>query len=430
MKTLHSHISRLLNYRPGRLAQGTLAMTAGLGLRTLGQAGVFLIVARVLGVEAYGAYSAVLALAMTLGGFTGLGASVIMLRDTARDPVEFAASWGRTLGAWLVTAPGLFVVYLLLAWVILPERIGWVVIVCLGAAEILLTPLMLAGVQGYQGHERMGRAARIVLAPILPRLAAAVLLPLVLLMAPSARLSVWAVLYLIAAAFAVVYTLVLLHRDFGLRMAFHWRGLGYVLAEGWPFAVGGAAQKVYVDIDKIMLVRLTTLEITGAYSAAYRVVDMANVPLMSFFAAAAPRFFRAGGEGVRSAARYAWQVLPLPMLYALAVSVSMYLLAGLLPWVLGAGFAPAVEVLRWLAWLPLLTIPRRFGQTVLNASGGQAISLLMTLGGAVINIGLNAWLILLWSWRGAVVATYVAELVMIVCFYVSVARVSWYKGIL
>ncbi len=66
---LENSLSDLVTWRPGRLAKSTFAMTAGMGLRTLAQAAVFLIVARVLGVADYGAYSAVLALAITLGGF-------------------------------------------------------------------------------------------------------------------------------------------------------------------------------------------------------------------------------------------------------------------------------------------------------------------------------------------------------------------------
>ena len=397
-------------------------MGAGMGMRTVLQAAVFLLIARILGVDNYGAYAAVLALAITLGGFVGLGASVIMLRNTARDPGVFAKSWGRTLAAWLFTAPLLFAVYLSLGWAVLPEGTGWVAVVCIGVAEILLTPLTQGAAQAYQGRERMGRAARIVLAPILPRLAAAVILPLVLLQVSSARLSVWTALYLLAAASAAAYTLHLLHRDFGLGVAFYWRGLARVLVEGWPFAVGGAAQKVYVDIDKLMLARLTTLEITGAYSAAYRVVDMANVPLMSFFAAAAPRFFRAGGEGPRNAARYAWRVLPLPLLYALAVSVGLYLLAGLLPWILGPGFAPAVAVLQWLAWLPLLTTPRRFMQMALNAGGRQRMTVGLIAIGATLNLGFNLWMIPLWGWPGAAAATYASELIMFSTLLYAVTR--------
>jgi O-antigen/teichoic acid export membrane protein len=410
---LKPQLQRLIAWRPGKLAKGTLAMTAGLGLRTLGQAAVFLIVARVLGVEAYGAYSAVLALAMTTGGFVSLGAAVIMLRETARDIDSFAESWGRTLAAWTVTAPMLFAIYLSLAWAILPGGTGWIIVVCLGAAEILFAPLTQATIQAYQGHERIGRAARIVLAPILPRLAAATMLPLVLILAPSMRLPIWTALYLLATAVATVYTLRLLQHDFGLRLAVHWRGLAQVLREGWPFAVGSAAQKVYVDIDKLMLARMTTLETTGAYSAAYRVVDMANVPLISFFAAAAPRFFRTGGDGARCAIRYAWRMLPLPLLYALAVSVGLYLMARLLPWVLGAGFAQAVEVLSWLAWLPLVNLVWSFLRFIAIGSNQQRMVLHVLISGAILNFSLNLWLIMSMGWRGAVIATYVTELAMI-----------------
>ncbi|MEJ2631633.1 MAG: oligosaccharide flippase family protein [Acidihalobacter sp.] len=312
-------LRRLLAWRLGKLAKGTFAMTAGLGLRTVAQGVVFLIVARVLGVELYGAYAAVLALAMAVGVFGGVGVPMIMLRDTARDPAVFAESWGRTLAALLVTVPILFATYLLLAWVILPNRIGWVATICIGAAEILSAPLTLAAVRAYQGHERIGRAARMVLAPILPRLAVALILPLALLLPASARLSVWAAAYLLAAAVSTSYALWLLRHDFGLGVELSWHGLARAAREGWPFSVGGAAQKVYIDIDKIMLARLATWEVAGAYSAAYRVVDMARVPLMSFFSAASSRFFRAGQGGMSSAARYALRVLPLPLVYALVV---------------------------------------------------------------------------------------------------------------
>lgn len=81
---LKSSLSHLFAWPSGRLARSTLAMTVGMDFRTLGQGAVFLIVARVLGVSDYGAYSATLALAMTLGGFSGFGASIIMLRETSR----------------------------------------------------------------------------------------------------------------------------------------------------------------------------------------------------------------------------------------------------------------------------------------------------------------------------------------------------------
>lgn len=54
---------------------------------------------------------------------------------------------------------------------LLLDRIEWLVIACLGTAEIIVAPLTHAAMQAYQGHERIRRAARMVLAPVVPRFA-------------------------------------------------------------------------------------------------------------------------------------------------------------------------------------------------------------------------------------------------------------------
>lgn len=407
------HIRHLFDWRLGKLARDTLAMTAGLGLRTLGQAGVFLIVARILGIAAYGAYAAVLALAGSLGGFAGLGVSFLMLRDTARDSRTFTQGWGHTLAALLVSVPALLSLYLLLAWVILPTQISWSVILCIGVAELIFAPIALVATHAYQGHERIGRAARLVLAPVLPRLAAALLLvPLALWLAPGARLQTWAALYALAAALAAAYALWLVHRDLGVDLRPIWADLGQSMREGWTFAVSGSALKLYADIDKTLLARLATLKAAGAYSAAYRVTDMAMVPLHSLLAAAVPRFFRAGEQGVHHAGRYALRLFPLPLAYTAAISGLFYFIAGWLPWVLGPSFTPAVEALRWLAWLPLISLPRLFLQTALIGGDRQGMLAAVLGVGAALNILLNLWAIPRWGWQGAVGATYIAEIVM------------------
>lgn len=404
--------------RPGRLAKNTLAMTTGMGLRTLGQAVVFLVIARLLGAEAYGAYSAVLALAMTASGFAGIGVSMLMLRDTARNPKTFKKAWGRTLAALCITIPALLFGYSWVAWTIIGDQVVWSVILCIGAAEILISPFAVVSIHAYQGHERIGRAARLILAPILPRLAAAIIfIPVATYLEAPARLPTWTFLYLVATIFAGGYAVWLVRCDLGGRFSLHWSGMVKAIREGWSFSAGWVAQKVYVDIDKVMLARMTTLDAAGAYSAAYRLLDMASVPLLSLLTAATPRFFRAGETGPMGAASYALRILPIPMGYALLISVALYSFAGLLPWLLGESFKPAAETLRWLSWMPALTITRLFLQTALGTSGNQNLSVAIMTGGAFANILLNMWAIPLWTWKGAVFSTYVAELAMILGYF-------------
>ena len=410
---LHQQIAELCAWRPGKLAKGTLAMTSGMALRTVGQAGIFLIIARVLGVEAYGAYAAVLAIAGTMGFFGGFGVQTLMLRDVARDPKSFAIAWGRTLAAIGVSSPLLLGLYLLIAWTILPGGISWVVIVCIGVAELVLAPLTLAGISAYQGHERIGRAARLLLAPVLPRLVSALaMMPLTLLLPIAAPLLVWSALYALAALFTAVYTVWLVHCDLGFPLRPDGKGLLASMREGMVFAFGGAALKLYVDIDKTMLARLATLEAAGSYSAAYRVVDMVSVPIAALLAASLPRFFRSGEHNVRSAFVDGWRLLPLPLLYAFSGGLFLYFASAWIPDILGTGYGSAVSALQWLAWLPLVSLPRIFLKTLLIAGNRQHAVMAVIGAGAILNITLNLWLIPLMGWHGAVIATYVAEVAM------------------
>ena len=388
-------------------------MTTGMGLRAIAQAGVFLIVARVLGVEGYGAFAAVLAIAGTLGSFSGLGTQILLVREIARDPACFAEAWGRTLAAIAISAPILLCLYVLFAWAVLPAGISWVTILFIGLAELLFSPLVLAGVNAYQGHERIGRAARLVLAPILPRLVGALaLLPLALLLAPPLRLPAWAALYALAAFITAGYALRLVHRDLGLPLKAEAKSLARHVREGIAFAFGGAALKLYADIDKTMLARLATLEAAGAYSAGYRVMDLAQVPLVALLISALPRFFRVGEAGSGSVIRYGWRIVPIPLLYAVLVGAAMFACAPLLPLVLGTSYQSAITTLQWLAWLPLIGLPRLLLQYLLIGADLQK-AVVNVLGlGAALNILLNLWLIPLWNWRGAVLSTYIAEIVM------------------
>jgi O-antigen/teichoic acid export membrane protein len=166
-QTLREYLTGLVAWHPGGLAKGALAMTAAMGLRTIAQAIVFLIVARVLGVEAYGAYAAVLTIAGALGNFAGSGTQILLLRDAARDPARFPLAWGRVLTAIALSSNFLLGIYLVIAWAILPAGISWPAILLIGLAELLFAPLAQAGVSAYQGHERIFRAARLVFIPAL-----------------------------------------------------------------------------------------------------------------------------------------------------------------------------------------------------------------------------------------------------------------------
>jgi O-antigen/teichoic acid export membrane protein len=150
-----------------------------------------------------------------------------------------------------------------------------------------------------------------------------------------------------------------------------------------------------------MLVRLGTLEATGIYGAAYRLIDVSFAPVASLLAAAYPGFFRAGAGGISAAIQYAKPLFWRGFAYATLVSGAMLVGAGIVPYILGSEYRLTVEALRWLAILPMLKVVHVFLSDTLSGAGYQGLKSLIQLGVAVFNVLINLWIIPAYSWRGA-----------------------------
>ncbi len=151
-------------------------MTMSMWLRTGVQVVVFLLVARILGVENYGAYAAVLALSAAVGCFSGLGTQSIVVRELSRSPDSLAAVWGKAIAALVVTSPVLLLLYIAVSRVVIPVDIAVAVVLFIGIAEIFFAPFVLATICLYQGQDRIRRASQLLFLPVLPRLISAFLL--------------------------------------------------------------------------------------------------------------------------------------------------------------------------------------------------------------------------------------------------------------
>jgi O-antigen/teichoic acid export membrane protein len=406
-----------------------MSVTIGLALRAIAQGTVFVVVSRTLGIENYGGFAAILALASVFGTFGALGTQMVMLREVALASSAFASAWGRTLMTIAISTPVLLLVYLLSAWWILPRQISIAVIVLVGLAEVVLTPVNLCTITAYQGHERMGRVAQLTPLLIFPRFLAAMMLWLLATIAPSSMLLlIWAILYAVSALTAGVYAHRLVHRELGTGQRPKLTSIWPAIRQGLPFAAGSAAVKTHTEIDKTMLSRLSTLESTGAYSAGHRVIDLASIPIVSLLSVTWPRFFRAGSQESRDIFTLARGILPVPAVYAVLAGLFLYYSADFLPMLLGTDYAAAANVLRWLAWLPLISLPRLLFQMMLASSGRQLAAVGTLTIGAASNVGLNLWLIPAYGWQGAAMATYAAEILMIIAILFHFASASSQVG--
>jgi O-antigen/teichoic acid export membrane protein len=191
--------------------------------------------------------------------------------------------------------------------------------------------------------------------------------------------------------------------------------------EGFYFSVSLSAQTVYNDIDKTMLARLSTLEATGIYAAAYRLIDVAFVPVRSILAAAYAKFFQHGASGISGSMGLVKRLVPIAGGYGFAAGIGLFLLAPIVPYVLGDEYAGIVEALRWLAPLPFLKAMHYFAADSLTGAGFQRGRSAVQVVIAVFNVLVNLWLIPLYSWRGAAWSSLASDGLLMLGLWIMVA---------
>src|SRR5262249_1776899 len=178
--------------------------------------------------------------------------------------------------------------------------------------------------QAFQAFERLHWTATINVILSASRLSAAVIL-LVVHRNPSALQ--WARFYLGSTVVAAVVGLTLVVIKLGTPI-FTFERMAAEAKEGLYFSISLSAQTIYNDIDKTMLARLGTLDATGIYGAAYRLIDVSFAPVASLLAAAYPNFFRTGAGGIAATLRYARPLILRALGYASLVCIAMLLGAG------------------------------------------------------------------------------------------------------
>ena len=397
------------------LRRGSAWMMAGQMTALALQAVYFILMGRTLGSREYGAFVGVVALVAVLGQFSSFGMEMILLRNVSRDLKSFAATWGAALR---VTAAG-FVALLSAAmgfghFLLCPELrllVPWIAI----SDGLFGKTAQLAG-RALQGAGDLRAVAKLTAGMNAGRAAlAALLFAYARWWGGRADALVWARVYWIAPLIAGVIACRIVTLRLGWPHFERMRRRDW--SEGFSFSLSNSSISLYNDIDKTFLVSLGQTFAAGIYGAAYRVVDVATAPLYSVYAAATPRLFREGGEGVEQAHALSNRILRRMILYGAGASAALFFGAGLLPALIGPSFQESVTALRWLCLLPLLRVLHYAWGTTITASASQWNRTATQIGAAALNLALCAWMIPRWSWQGAAWASLLTD--------GSLAALSW-----
>lgn len=383
--------------RSNSLARNTLWMFTGQAFSMCLKAGYFLIIARFLGPHQYGAFVGVSALVSILAPYATVGSGNLLIKNVSRDRSLFSVYWGNSLVISLVSGLGLMVVLLLVADIVLPAHFPISLLATVALSDLLFARIVDVSAQAFQAVEKLSRTATLTSIINAARFAGAVIV-VTCVQKPTAV--TWSFVYLASTIVAAIIGVVSIHRQFG-RPSTALSRMHAELAEGFFFAGSQSAQNMYNDIDKTMLARLSTLEFTGIYAAAYRLIDVAFVPVRALLFAAYAGFFRHGVNGIGATRRYARSLRFRAMAYGALVSGALFLCAPVIPMLIGQEYALTANALRWLSPLPFIKAIHYFEADTLTGSGHQGLRTSIQAFVAVLNLGLNWLLIPLYSWRGA-----------------------------
>ena len=403
--------------RGSNVARNASWLLAGELFGLASQLVMFILVTNTFEKDVYGTFVGVVSLALFVGPFSSFGAGYLVVQRVVSKGEALVPA---ILRSWITVIAGALVIggaLVALRGFVLPQ-----------ASTVLLLEVVLAELlfnQLVQANRFIGQAIdKLWLTPVMTATSgvARVVFALWYLRGWSnPTIEGWGVFYVLSVAVGAIMGMTIIWLLVGdqIRARFPSRR---DLGEGLTFSINVSSAMLKGDADKFLLTRMNQEAANGVYGAGYRILGLAIVPNTALGDATYARFFAASGpkEAIALAKRLSAVSLVLN-----GVSGCVTLLgASYITGILGDSYAEAAEVLRWIAFVPLLSAWQLFAGNALSGIGHHRTRLYQTMSSAGLNIVLNIILIPSMSWRGSAIATIVTELYLVVLHWRTLWRLA------
>ncbi|NNF64076.1 MAG: oligosaccharide flippase family protein [Acidimicrobiia bacterium] len=395
-----------------RVARNTIwELGAGL-IATAANLGTLLVLTNGLGEERYGLIGGTMALMFLLGPMSALGAGHLIVRAVNEQGSTLSEAWRRYVALAPAGGAIVFVIVAVLRdWVLPQSPTG--LLIALGLAELLANPLSIVVSQSAQAIEELWISS---VSQVVGRVLRLILSIVFVFGFEGTSPAVWGVLHLAAATVALGVGVELIRRHLG-HLPSAGRPTRLDARDGAPFGISAGSLFIKNEADKYLLLRSDFESAAGNYTAGYRILTAAQVPVLALVNATYSRFFRRGDDGAAST-RLAIRLTALAEGYALVAGAAMWLLAPTLPTIFG-GFEESVSVVRWLAIVPALLVGQLFAGQSLTGTGRNNRRVRLAFAAAVLNIVMNLILIPRLELEGALISTIATEAILAVALWVA-----------
>jgi O-antigen/teichoic acid export membrane protein len=321
---------------------------------------------------------------------------LLFVRYVSSDANNREQFWGNILLS-IFGAGSLITVFLFWVAPHLLGRDSALLVLPLALADCICRQLTVSSSQVFQAFEKMRMTAFVNLLTSFFRLAAIVAV-ISLLHHTAARR--WAPFYLLSSGIAALAGVGIVSMRFGAP-GFSPRLFASKLGEGFGFAFAGSTQSAYNDIDKAMLSHFGMNVANGIYTFAYRIIDVATVPIMALDSAALPRFFRQSSTGYAGVRALSVRLAGRAMLFGVLIGAAVFCATPLIPRIAGDGFRESAIAMRWLCVIPAFRGLHQLTGSAITGLGYQRYRTAAQFVAAALNFCLNLWLIPCHGWTGA-----------------------------
>lgn len=401
------------------VANATIWTSAISLARMIFQAAVLILSARLLGVESYGLISAVVAISLLLGPWSGLGYDFVALRAVSQDS-GVSGSYFR-LGIRMILSTSFLLVVATTAivgiWFDDQYPVSVVALILVAELVFLRGTELIAKI--LQGNDRFFDMAIARLSNSAARLA--VLVPIAISGSGITAVQ-WAWAYALAAIVSFVFCAVLMRRTVEPDGVVRRRSRDEDI-DGLHFCSGITSGRLSSEFDKAMTLSLADAASAGIYGAGFRLVTSMVTPVISFVSVVSSSLFRMNAYSEqRGLGNQALVLCGIAAVYGAIVSLALWLF---LPSVIGVLFGDDyLAITRGL--LPLALLPTAMSCRLV---GEQAMAALRKLRFrsttqwvvAVIAVLLNFVLIPDYGWTAAAWVLLAGESCLAILFILAIA---------
>ncbi|WP_036477068.1 oligosaccharide flippase family protein [Myxosarcina sp. GI1] len=380
----------------------------------------FVILTRTFGPERYGLYVGVIAFISIFIPFASWGSGEILIKNVSRNQSLFGESWGTAILKTLIFG-SIFILIVLIVFSVSPiSGISIYSIFFLALANLILMKVSDLARDAFVSVGMLKYAARVIVILSINRFLASLAF-VVFFEFPT--LLIWSILYCLATLVTTIISCILVVKIIGYPR-FKLPEVTQELRQGFAFSIDVSAQNIYNDLDKSMLAKMSTAQAAGIYGAAYNILSVALIPLQSILIASFRDFFQQGTAGIKSSFNLCKKLLPLATGYSLLAIAGIFIFAPLLPKLIGANYSDSVVALMWLSPVIFFSTVRSFAASTLTGANYQSTRSVMQVAIAILNGILNFWLIPLYQWHGAIWATLISEVLLMLSLWICVYMYS------